>query len=156
MNTGGPDDRASDAEARGRPVEPSPASADRARWLTDALREVDEIAEAVAEDALPEIETGTKTKVANLLRAIARRGVRTAPIVYPTESGEVAVYLHSRAADCAIRIRIGNDGRGSFVCVPERFEDRCARAGDAADLRRDRSLQECLDRLDPGNRAARQ
>ena len=155
MNTGSPEERARDAEARGRSVEPSPESAGRSPWIVDALREVEEIHLAVAEDALPEIEPGTKTNVANLLRAIARRGVRTAPIVCPTESGEVAVYFHSRAADCAILIDIGNDGRGSFVCVPDRFADRCAHAGDAADLPRDRSLQECPDRLDPGNRAAR-
>lgn len=151
MNTGSPEERARDAEARGRSVELSPESSGSSLWLADALREVEEIHLAVAEDALPEIEPGTKTNVANLLRAIALRGVRTAPIVYPTESGEVAVYFHSRAADCAILIDIGNDGRGSFVCVPDRFEDRCARAGDAADLPRDRSLQECLDRLDPGH-----
>lgn len=150
MNTGRPEERAAAAEARGRSVEPSPGSADRSPWLAEALRELDEIHEAVAEDALPEIEPGTKTNAANLLRAIALRGVRTAPIVYPTESGEVAVYLHSRSADCAILLEIGNDGRGSFVWVPDRFEDRCAHAGDAADLPRNRSLQECLDRLDPG------
>ena len=150
MNTGRPEDRASEAETRAGLAEPAPESAGRAPWLADAFRELDEIDREVEEDALPEIETGTKTKVANLLRAIARRGVRTAPIVCPTESGEVAVYFDSRAADCAIRIRIGNDGRGSFVCVPERFEDRCAHSGDAADLPRDRSLQECLDRLDSG------
>ena len=155
MNTGSPEERASDAEARGRSVEPSPESSGSSPWLADALRELDENDEAVAEDALPEIEPGTKTKAANLLRAIALRGVRTAPIVYPTESGEVAVYLHSRAADCAILLEIGNDGRGSFVCVSDRYGDRYAQNRDAADLPRDRSLQECLDRLDPGHRAAR-
>ena len=155
MSTGSPEERACDAEARGRSVGPSPESADRSPWLADALRELDEIHLAVAEDALPEIEPGTKTNAANLLRAIARRGVRTVPIVYPTESGEVAVYFHSRAADCAIRIRVGNDGRGSFVGVSDRYGDRSAQHRDAADLPRDRSLQECLDRLDPGHRTAR-
>ena len=150
MNTGRREGRAPDAEAGVRLAEPSPESAGRSPWLADALREVDEIDLAVAEDALPEIEPRTKTKVANLLRAIALRGVRTVPIVYPTESGEVAVYFHSRSADCAIRIRIGNDGRGSFVCVSDRYGDRSAQHPDAADLSRDRSLQECLDRLDPG------
>ena len=155
MSTRRTEGRAPDAEARVCLAEPPPESADRAPWLTEALRELDEIHLAIAEDALPEIEPGTKTNAANLLRAIARRGVRPAPIVYPTESGEVAVYLHSRSADCAILIEIGNDGRGSFVCVSDRYGDRYAQNRDAADLPRDRSLQECLDRLDPGHRAAR-
>lgn len=87
----------------------------------------------------------------DLLRAIARRGVRTAPIVYPTESGEVAAYFHSRPADCAIRIEIGNDGHGSFVSVSDRYGDRYAQHRDAADFPRDPLLWKCLDRLEPGH-----
>lgn len=119
-------------------------------WIREALRDLDESDRMVEEDGLPEIETETKTKVANLLRVIARRGVGTAPIVYPTESGGVAVYFHSRPAARAILIEVGNGGRGSFVYVTDEHEDRCACDCDAAVLPRHPLLLRCLDELGPG------
>lgn len=114
----------------------------------DALREVDEIDRTVREDIVPEIAPETKAIVSNLLRAIALRGVRTAPVVYPTEAGEVAVYFNSRLTSCAILIEIGNDGRGSFVCVTDREEDRCAHYCSASILPHNILLWNWLDRLD--------
>lgn len=120
----------------------------RSTWIMDALREVDEIDQTVKEDSLPEIAPETKARVSNLLRTIALRGTRTAPVVYPTEAGEVAVYFNSRPMSCAILIEIGNDGRGSFVCVTDKEEDRCAYYCDSSNLSHNILLWNWLDRLD--------
>lgn len=142
-------DAGSDAQARS--VEPSQRGAVASPWITEALGEVEAIDQAVEEDDLPKIEPETKTKVKSLLRAIALKGVATVPIVYPTEWGEVAVYFHSKLAACAIRIKIGNDGRGSFVYVPDKYEDRCAHYCDATVLPDHIVLHRCLDKLSLGH-----
>ncbi len=140
-------DTGSGTEAQIRSAEPSQGGARTSPWITEALKEVEEIDQAVEEDNLPAIEPKTKTNVRSLLRAIARKGVATVPIVYPTEWSEVAVYFHSKLAACAIRIKVGNDGRGSFVYVPERYEDRCAHYCDATVLPDHIVLHKCLDKL---------
>lgn len=137
----------SNASAQTRSADQSQCGAGESPWLTDALREVEEIDQAVEEDNLPEIESKTKMNVESLLRAIARKGVATVPIVYPTESGEVAVYFHSRLAACAILIEVGNDGRGSFVCVTDEHDGHCADNCDATFLPRHTLLRKCLDKL---------
>ena len=145
----GPDARTG-VDTPARFPEPIPGGAATSPWIEEALRELDESDRMVEEDNLPEIEPETKTKVASLLRAIALRGVGTVPIVCPTESGGMAVYLHSRPAARAILIEVGNDGLGSFVCVTDEPEDRCAYEGDAGVLPFHPLLLQCLDRLGPG------
>lgn len=140
-------DAKSGAEVQARLAEPSQGSACTSPWINEALKDLDEIDLAVEEDDLPEIESETKATVESLLRAIALKGVGTAPIVYPTESGEVAVYFHSRLAACAILIEVGNDGRGSFVCVTDKHEDRCATYCNATVLPNHILLHMWLDKL---------
>lgn len=102
-------------------------------WYSKAMEEFEGIDEEVAEDELPEIAKEVKEDAKTVLEAIAARGFRTHPSVYPTDSGEIALYFKSAFAASSVLIEIGKDGRTSFF-ASSGTGDRCAVSGSAEDV----------------------
>lgn len=102
-------------------------------WYSKAMEEFEGIDEEVAEDELPEIAKEVKEDAKTVLEAIAARGFQTHPSVYPTDSGEIALYFRSAFAASSVLIEIGKDGRTSFF-ASSGTGDRCAVSGSAEDV----------------------
>ena len=106
-------------------------------WYAEAMAELEGIDEEVRENGLPGIPTEVETDARAVLEAIATRGFRTPPSVYPTESGEVALYFKSEFAASSVLIEIGKGGQTSFF-ASSGIADRRAVSG---------SVEEVLDSL---------
>lgn len=102
-------------------------------WYAAALEELEGIHEEVAEDDLPEISKEVEKEARAVLKAIATRGFRTFPSVYPTDSGEVALYFKSEFAASSVWIEIGKEGRTSFF-ASSGVADRRAVSGSAEEV----------------------
>ena len=117
--------------------EPSNGRGSVSPWYSTALAELDGIDEEIREDGLPAIPTEVRRDARAVLEAIAIRGFRTHPSVYPTEGGEVALYFKSSLAASSVLIEIGKEGRMAFF-ASSGTADRRAVSG---------SAEEVLDRL---------
>ena len=102
-------------------------------WYSEAMEELEGIEEEAQEDGLPEIPMEVKKDARAVLRAIATRGFRTHPSVYPTETGEIALYFKSALVASSVLIEIGRDGRASFF-ASSGIADRCALSGSAEEV----------------------
>lgn len=102
-------------------------------WYAGAMEELEGIHEEVAEDDLPEIPKEVEKDARAVLEAIAARGFRKFPSVYPTESGEVALYFKSQFAASSVLIEVGTEGRASFFSSSG-IADRCAVSGSAEEV----------------------
>lgn len=102
-------------------------------WYAEAMAELEGVNEEAAEDGLPEIPMEVETDARAVLEAIATRGFRTPPSVYPTESGEVALYFKSEFAASSVLIEIGREGRTSFF-ASSGIADRSAVSGSAEEV----------------------
>lgn len=102
-------------------------------WYPEALGELEGIDEEVREDGLPAIPREVERDARAVLEAIATRGFRTPPSVYPTESGEVALYFKSEFAASSVLIEIGREGRTSFF-ASSGIADRRAVSGSAEEV----------------------
>ena len=86
---------------RFRPPEPS--------WLADALAELAEVDDEIAEDNLPEVGSATKAEAERIIRALAGRA--PAPAVYPTQDAEIALHFKSPGQPGAVLVLLRDDGR---------------------------------------------
>lgn len=122
-----------------RPISPEPSNARGfvSGWYAEALAELEGIDEEVEEDGLPEISDEIKEDARTVLRTIASHGFRTYPSVYPTDSGEIALYFKSPLVASSVLIEIGSGGRTSFF-ASSCIADRCSVTG---------SVEEALDTL---------
>ena len=102
-----------------------------ARWLADAIEELEEIDGEVAEEALPELLADTKKHARRIIFALAKQSI--APTVYPTTDGEIALYFKSPVAASSVLILIGNNGQAACFSYIN-GKNRRARYDDAADL----------------------
>ena len=102
-----------------------------ARWLADALGELEEINDEVAEEALPELSADTKKHARRIISALTKQPI--APTVYPTTDGEIALYFKSPVAASSVLILIGNDGQAACFSYSN-GKNRRARYDDATDL----------------------
>ena len=102
-----------------------------ARWLADAIGELEEIDDEVAEEALPELATDTKKHARRIVFALTKQPI--APTIYPTTDGEVALYFKSPVAASSVLILVGNDGQAACFSYIN-GKNRRARYDDAADL----------------------
>ena len=102
-----------------------------ARWLADAIGELEDIDDEVAEEALPELLANTKKHARRIIFALAKQPI--APTVYPTADGEVALYFKSPVAASSVLILIGNDGQAACLSYIN-GKNRRARYDDASDL----------------------
>jgi len=102
-----------------------------ARWLADAIGELEEIDDEVAEEALPELAAETKKHARRIVFALTKQPI--APTIYPTTDGEVALYFKSPVATSSVLILIGNDGQAACFSYIN-GKNRRARYDDASDL----------------------
>ena len=102
-----------------------------ARWLADALGELAEIDDEVAEEALPELAADTKKHARRIIFTLTKQPI--APTVYPTTDGEIALYFKSPVAASSVLILVGNNGQAACFSYIN-GKNRRARYDDAADL----------------------
>ena len=102
-----------------------------ARWLTDAMGELEEIDDEVAEEALPELSADTKKHARRIVFALTKQPI--APTVYPTTDGEIALYFKSSVAASSVLILVGNNGQAACFSYIN-GKNRRARYDDASDL----------------------
>ena len=86
-----------------RPRSPEPS------WLADALAELAEVDDEIAEDNLPEVGSATKAEAERIIRALAGRD--PAPAVYPTQDAEIALHFESPGRPGAVLVLLRDDGR---------------------------------------------
>ena len=91
----------SDAYGRFRPPEP--------RWLDDALAELAEVDDEIAEDGLPQVSDTTKAEAEKLVRALAWTPL--APSVYPTQDAEIALHFKSPGEAGTVVILLSDGGQ---------------------------------------------
>ena len=124
-----------------RPRPPEPC------WLADALAELAEIDDEIAEDNLPEVSGTTKAEAERILRAVARCALAPAPAVYPTQDAEIALHFKAPGRLGAVLVLLRDDGRAdchSYIGG----RSRRAHYGTSSDLP-DAFVLEQLDRLIP-------
>ncbi len=102
-----------------------------ARWLADAIGELEEIDDEVAEEALPELVADTKKHARRIVFALTKQPI--APTIYPTTDGEVALYFKSPVTASSVLILVGNDGQAACFSYIN-GKNRRAWYDDAADL----------------------
>lgn len=89
------------AYGRFRPPEP--------RWLEDALAELKEVDDEIAEDGLPQVSDSTKAEAERLVRDLAWTPL--APSVYPTQDAEIALHFKSPGVSGTVVILLSDGGR---------------------------------------------
>ena len=80
-------------------------------WLANAIGELAEIDDEVAEEALPELAADTKKHARRIIFTLTKQPI--APTVYPTTDGEIALYFKSPVAASSVLILVGNNGRAA-------------------------------------------
>ena len=79
------------------------------RWLADALAELAEVDDEIAEDDLPQVSDTTKAEAERLVRALAWTPL--APSVYPTQDAEIALHFKSPGVSGTVVILLSDGGR---------------------------------------------
>ena len=125
---------------RSRPPEPG--------WLADALAELAEVDDEIAEDHLPDVCAAAKAEAERIVRALAGRSPASpAPAVYPTQDAEIALHFKSPGVSGTVVILLRDDGRADcHAYVGGR--SRHARYDTSSDLP-DAFVLDQLDRLTP-------
>lgn len=109
-----------------------PALAKGSSWLTQALRELEEIDAEVEEEGLPPISAQAKDEANRVLSKLSVILPPT-PMVYPTMDGEIAIQFNVPSMQRAVVIELGNDGEAAcFASIDGR--NRRARYSDSSDL----------------------
>ena len=112
-------------------------------WLADALAELAEVDDEIAEDNLPEVGAAAKAEAERIIRAVAGR----APAVYPTQDAEIALHFKSPGRPGAVLVLLRDDGRADcHAYIGGR--SRCAHYGTSSALPDDFVLDQ-LRRLVP-------
>ena len=89
-------------------------------WLADALAELAEVDDEIAEDDLPQVSDATKTEAERLVRALAWTPL--APSVYPTQDAEIALHFKSPRRVGYRRHPVERQRAGGLPCVRRRQE----------------------------------
>ena len=86
-----------------------------AEWLPGTLRELDDIDKEIEEEGLPEVNEIARSEARRVLIALSRQPV--APMVCPTEDGEVSVYFKAPGRRGALHLLFDNDGAAAWFSV---------------------------------------
>ena len=78
-------------------------------WLADALAELAESDDEIAEEDLPEVSGAMKAEAERILRAVTRRA--PAPTVYPTQDAEIALHFKAPGRPGAVLVLLSDGGR---------------------------------------------
>ena len=65
-------------------------------WIDDAIKQLGELDEEVAEEGYPSINGSIKKTARKILDILNSEGMECAPFVYPTTEGEIEINLKSR------------------------------------------------------------
>ena len=65
-------------------------------WIDDAIKQLGEIDEEIAEEGFPPINDNAKKTAKKILNILNSEGMEYAPFVYPTTEGEIEINLKSR------------------------------------------------------------
>ena len=87
----------------------------RASWLPEALRELDGIDAEIDEEGLPQVNEDARLEARRVLIALSSQPV--APMVCPTEYGDISLYFKTPNARGAIHIVLDNKGEAAWYCV---------------------------------------
>ena len=81
-------------------------------WLADALAELAEIDDEIAEENLPQVGETTKAEAERLVRALTGRAPACALLaVYPTQDAEIALHFKAPGRPNAVVILLSDGGR---------------------------------------------
>lgn len=112
-------------------VEEARRSGTGPRWLPEALAELGALDEDIEEDGLPPIGPAARSAARDLLLAFREHAV--APIVYPTEDAEIAIYFRPPRVPASVTVRLENGGGATWsALVPG--HDANGRCEDLAEL----------------------
>ena len=126
-----------------RPRSPEPS------WLADALAELAEIDDEIAEENLPEVSGAMKAEAERILRAVTRRApARVLLAVYPTQDAEIALHFKAPDRPGAVVILLSDGGRADCHAYVD-GKSRYRHYETSADLP-DAFVLDRLDRLTPG------
>ena len=126
---------------RFRPPEPC--------WLADALAELAEIDDEIAEENLPEVSGAMKAEAERILRAVTRRApARVLLSVYPTQDAEIALHFKAPDRPGAVLVLLRDDRRADCHAYVD-GKSRYRHYETSADLP-DAFVLDRLDRLTPG------
>ena len=78
-------------------------------WLADALAELAEVDDEIAEEELPPVGEATKIEAARIIKALARRA--PAPTIYPTQDAEIALHFKAPGRTGTVVILLSDGGR---------------------------------------------
>ena len=120
------------------------------RWLADALTELAEVDDEIAEDDLPQVSDATKAEAERLVRALAWTPL--APSVYPTQDAEIALHFKSPGVSGTVVILLSDGGRADCHAYVD-GRSRRAHYQNSSDLP-DAFVLDQLRRLTPPSRAA--
>ena len=82
------------------------------RRLADALAELAEVDDEIAEDDLPQVSDTTKAEAERLVRALTGRApARALLAVYPTQDAEIALHFKTPDRPGAVLVLLRDDGR---------------------------------------------
>ena len=84
-------------------------------WIEEAMRDLEGIDREVADDGLPEVTEIARKEARRVLEALADGPI--APIVAPTEDGEVSLYFKAPQTRAALYILLSGDGAGAWYSV---------------------------------------
>ena len=118
-------------------------------WLADALAELAEVDDEIAEDDLPQVSDTTKTEAERLVRALAWTPL--APSVYPTQDAEIALHFKSPSVSGTVVILLSDGGRADCHAYVD-GRSRRAHYQNSSDLP-DAFVLDQLRRLTPPSRA---
>ena len=111
---------------------PQPPRAKGSSWLTEAMRELEEIDAEVEEEGLPPISAKAKEEAHRILSKLPMN-LPSAPTVFPTMDGEIAIQFNMPSMRRAVVIELSNDGQAAcFASMDGR--NRRARYSDSSDL----------------------
>ena len=119
-------------------------------WLADALAELAEVDDEIAEDDLPQVSDTTKAEAERLVRALAWTPL--APSVYPTQDAEIALHFKSLGVSGTVVILLSDGGRADCHAYVD-GRSRRAHYQNSSDLP-DAFVLDQLRRLTPPSRAA--
>ena len=116
--------------------------------LADALAELAEVDDEIAEDNLPEVGAATKSEAERLVRALTRRApARALLAVYPTQDAEIALHFKVPDRPGAVLILVSDSGRADCYSYID-GRSRRAHYGTSSDLP-DAFVLDQLDHLMP-------
>ena len=102
-----------------------------AEWYADALKQLEELDAEVTEEGLPEISSNTKEQAKIIIKELKNQSL--APVIYPTEEGEIVIQFKSPVEPSIVAIELDSNGQGACFSYIN-GKNRRARYQDSSEL----------------------